>query len=259
MSKDPRSDGREPPRVIVGMSRAEWERDQFFEAKQQTFPPDVLPVVVDKHRPSADPRLQNLIDRQILVPDVLLVRSPFNTGRYVVESHAVLEFQREKMELVARLCRILGAVQVDSRLETLELRTQERTGRFGAGKKAGRANLGRGDTSVSLKDRNAVREELSMSRSFPPSGRDIEQALRFIDQHNLWDPEIEGLVAARHGSEPATHLRVRVTFEAEQDRALKVSGSIKLPVWFADGSYEDKRTYKQRISMELDVSFADGT
>ena len=251
--------GPQLPSVLVGMSRAQWEREQFFETKQPTFPPGVVPIVVDKYIPPEDSRLRDLMDKQVLVPDVVLVRSPFNTGRYVPENRAWLEFQREKMELVARLCRLLGAVKVESLLETLELASAEHSGRFNIGKKVAKANVFNANGDFTLKDQKTAREELTMSRTFPASSVQIEEAQRFLSTHNLHDPEIQGIVEARSGDAPATRLQVKVTFEASQDRALKVSGGLKLPGWFADGAYEQKRKYQQRVSMRLDITFKDKT
>lgn len=246
------------PRVIVGISRAEEERAFRLGGKKHAIdvPSQAQLVVVDPYQQSEDPLLAELVEEQALKPGIVLVRSPFKTGKYVDERDAELAFEREKLQLVSQLCQILGATRVSSDSSSLRVERNVTTVKAKAGKKLGRLVPYRGQASVSLDEQEKWQQRLTVDDLYPGGAPDISAAQQFIKDHALMDPEIRSLVQARAGENSLHERTITISYEGQQDRNLDIAAEVHLPQATVSGSLRRSHSTRNRVSLNLHIWFA---
>lgn len=247
----------QPAAVILGVSRAQDERAHQMGGKHKIVcPPGAEVAVVDKHFLDSQPaHIQELLSSNMLKPGVVLVRSPFGTGSYAPESDAELLFEREKLQLVSSLCRILGASRVKSETSTLHVKHQVTTVKAKIGKKLGRVQPFNGDGKMTLDEREEWQSRLQVDGTYPGGKPDITAAWAFVEQHSLRDPEIAGLVEARSGQNPVQHLAITVTYEGRDDRNLDLAAQVQLPALSVAVNGRRDHSIRRHVSLKLQITF----
>lgn len=250
----PQSDDLGRPRVVVGVSPAQLARHAELGGKYKIHhPPEAQVVVVDAYRPPNGDYLRRLIERDVLQPGAILVRSPFGTGEYALLEEAPIAFEQEKIRLIAELCRLLGASRVKAGATSLRVDDDRTSVKASGGRKVGRRSLGSLDASVDQQQRSQWSEQLAMDVRYPAAEPDFAGAEAFIRAHNLDDYATESLLKAR--SARATTFSVTVSYETKKDSSLQAALKVTLPT--VSGGLSAKRSHSSiaRISMDLNVSF----
>jgi hypothetical protein len=256
MSDPAEMQGRALPAVVVGASRAQEERALTLGGRHGfRLPAQARLAVVDHYRPSADPLVARLIDEGQLTPGAVLVLSPFNTGNYAPEADAEMVFEREKIQLISRLCQVLGAVQVTSDTTTLTIDQTVTKGALTIGKKVGRLTPYKGKGELTLDEREEWRQNLKVHDLYPGGPPDLTEARRMVAAHRLVDPEIYSLVEARDQANQLQSRRITVVYEGKQDRNLDIAADVGLPAVSGAAKFRRSRTTRKRVSLDLDIRF----
>lgn len=247
---------KQPP-VIVGVSRAQRERSEKLKGRDYAIqaPSEALVVVVDPYRAPSNETVAELIQRGQLKPGSVLVLSPFGTGRYADEFDAELVFEHEKLQLVSRLCQLLGAIRVKSDAETFRLETQSTRAKAKVGKKVGRVRVAGVEGQVDLKIDEEWKQRLVIDDHYPGGQPDIAAAEAFVLQHNLEDPLIRSLVEARGAANPLSERNLTVTFEGRRDANLNVAAAVHLPQVSVEGEMSRQTSTRRRISLSVAITF----
>ena len=245
------------PSVLVTISRADQEREHQLGDKKYAIhaPGGVEKVIIDPYVLPENPRIAELVRKGALQSGAVLVLSPFNTGTYAEEFEAFRVFEREKIALVAELCRLLGASQVETVLRTLNAEADARSLDLSGVKKAGRANLFTGKAQITVKEYQELSQELKASFTYKGGAPDTQAAEEFMTTHRLNDPEIRALLSARSGSNMATSHTVHVEYQTINDSSMELAGQVRMPAAFGAGRYTKTRRLKNRLSIDLAVQF----
>ena len=248
--------GEAKPRVIVAVSTAQAERSQKLgSAYHIDIPKDASLVVLDDYKPVKTPYLLDLIEQGLLHPGAVLVASPYMTGRYAPADEAELFFERENLQLVAELCKLLGATRVKTETSTLNIEEEETTLSGHVGKKIGRLVPYQGKVTGSLNDRQEWSRKLTLEDSYPGSPANLQAAQELISRHALKDPDITSLVSARSGENYLTKRTIRVTYDGTQDRNLKIAAEVALPQVSFGATFARRRHSLRRVTLDLLAEF----
>lgn len=158
-------------------------------------------VVPYSHRPQVNDVQVSTVRKLLqasgqLVADALLIKNPYESGRYEQADYALETFASAKYHAMAEVARLLGARDVSF----VEAKIENTVSGWNGGTKIKIPGLGRGQGSIDREVRKNVKGKLDMRLQFPGSAPDPEQASTYLVQHNLQhDPRLQSLVRMRTG------------------------------------------------------------
>ena len=256
MSQPIEPNHRSLPPVIVGASRAQDERGMGVGGKYTyRLPPQAELVVLDHYNPPTDLLVRQLVEAGQLTPGAVLVLSPFDTGTYAHASDAELTFEREKIQLISRLCQLLGATRVKSDTTTLRIDHDIAKGSAGFGKKIGRLTPYKAKADLTLDQREEWSQSLKVHDQYPGGEPAIAEARRFSEKHRIADPEVLGLIEARTGANTLRARRITVVYEGRQDRNLDIAADVGLPIGALTARGHRMRSTRRQLSLDLEITF----
>lgn len=246
----------QPAQVIVAVSTAQMERsNQLGSEYRIDVPKHAELVILDDYKPVLTPYLLELKDQDLLHPGAVLVASPYRTGMYAHIDEAELFFERENLQLVAKLCKLLGATRVKTETSTLNIEEIETTVSGSIGKKIGRFVPYQGKVDGSLTAMHKWSRKLTLEDTYPGSPADISAANELIRAHGLTNPDITSLVSARSGENSLTKRTIKVVYDGTQDKNLKLAAEVKLPQASFNANFSRRRHSLKRVTLDLVVEF----
>lgn len=106
------------------------------------------------------------------------------------------------------------------------------------------------DASAVSRLRQQWSGQLEVDASCPASEPALAAARAFIDNHHLHDQEVEYLWNARNGSNPASDLVIKVTYETKSDSNLRLAMKVTVPT--IAGEILGTRTHSTVARVALD-------
>lgn len=247
---------KQQARVIVGVSTAQAERSNKLGSEYLIdVPKNAELVILDDYKPVVTPYVLELIEQGLLYPGAVLVASPYRTGMYAPVDEAELFFERENLQLVAELCKLLGATRVKTETSTLNIEEQETTFSASVGKKIGRLVPYQGKVDGSLTAKQEWSRKLTLEDTYLGSAANIDAATELLGAHGITDPDITSLVSARSGENYLTERTIKVIYDGTQDQNLKLAAEVKLPQATIGANFSRRRRSLKRVTMDLLAEF----
>jgi hypothetical protein len=171
--------------------------------------PNALPLINDvdamvvpySHRPEVHEGQVSTVRKLLqssgqLVAGALLIKNPYESGRYEQADHALETFASAKYHAMAEVARLLGARDVSF----VEAKIENTVSGWNGGNKLKVPGLARGQGSIEREVKKNVKGKLDLRLQFPGSAPDPVQASAYLVQHNLQhDPRLQSLVRMRTG------------------------------------------------------------
>jgi hypothetical protein len=242
--------------VLIGATTAQIERHRDLREKfGMSIPRDAELVELDDFKPLPAGYKSELAVQGTLYPGAVLVLSPYNTGCYAPFDEAEFWFERENLQIVASLCKALGAKRIQTEMSSLNVERLETTMAANVRKMIGRVPAFKADASVSMTQKQEWNSKLKVGHTYPGSPPDFVEAKRLVEHHRLKDPAIVGLVELRDGLNGITSMNIAVSYDGTSDRNLKVAAGVTLPAASFGANFAQSRHTLRRVSLVMKIEF----
>ncbi len=197
--------------------------------------------------------IENLKDKGLFRPGVILVQSPFTKDFYEEANIAVQQFSLEKYMIFSNFCKHLGAQEIH--IEQIELTNIRGSTIFDAS--TGYSDI-KGGVKIEREELDSFRSRLSLDDKFTGGDPDLKKAEELLHEKGLLDePIMRSLLEIRRSPDNVIHeRRLTLNLSTESKRNLKIIAKLQVPKYVSlECEYHSSIQEQKDFNITLQVVF----